>query len=151
MEKRVRGFETVKNAPSDTILPKRKTKKSCCYDMYLPCDVKIKPLSFSKAIQLNVKAYMQDNESLELYTRSSVAIKKKCFLINCVGQIDADYYSCEENDGNIGIMLFNASKKSVSFKKGERIVQAKFVNYLIADGDDADGERKGGVGSTGEN
>ena len=33
-------------------------------------------------------------------------------------------------------------------KKGEAIAQAMFQNYLITDGDNAEGERKGGFGST---
>jgi dUTP pyrophosphatase len=35
-------------------------------------------------------------------------------------------------------------------KKGERVAQAIFEKYLLADGDDAEGERNGGIGSTGE-
>ena len=35
-------------------------------------------------------------------------------------------------------------------KVGERVVQAVFAPFLIADGDAADGVRTGGFGSTGD-
>lgn len=146
---RVRGFELVKDAPADTVLPSRKTKCSAGYDFYAPYDILIYPLQTTHLIPLNVKAYMQDNEVLELYIRSSLAVKQQIKLINAVGIIDADYYSNPDNDGNIGIMLENASASPVVIKKGERICQGIFKQYLVADNDDVSAERTGGYGSTG--
>ena len=36
----------------------------------------------------------------------------------------------------------------IEFKAGERIAQAIFIKYLTTDDDAAEGERKGGIGST---
>ena len=40
--------------------------------------------------------------------------------------------------------------KPVTLEVGERIVQGVFMPFLIVDGDEADGVRTGGFGSTGQ-
>lgn len=149
-EKVSRKFYPVKNAPADTVLPKRKTAKSAGYDFVLPCDVRLNPRSVSAIIQTNVKAFMPDDEVLMLYIRSSIGIKQHVTLANGTGIIDADYFSNPDNDGNIGICLQNNSNEIVSFKKGERIMQGIFVKYAVCDSDDTNEVRKGGFGSTGK-
>lgn len=149
-EKVSRKFYPVKNAPADTVLPKRKTAKSAGYDFVLPCDVRLNPRSVSAIISTNVKAFMPDDEVLMLYIRSSIGIKHHVTLANGTGIIDADYFSNSDNDGNIGICLQNNSDEIVSFKKGERIMQGIFVKYAICDSDDTNEVRKGGFGSTGK-
>lgn len=149
-EKVSRKFYPVKNAPADTVLPKRKTAKSAGYDFVLPCDVRLNPHSISAIIPTNVKASMPDDEVLMLYIRSSIGIKQHVTLANGTGIIDADYFSNPDNDGNIGICLQNNSDEIVSFKKGERIMQGIFVKYAVCDSDDTNEVRKGGFGSTGK-
>lgn len=149
-EKFSRKFYPVKNAPADTVLPKRKTAKSAGYDFVLPCDVRLNPRSVSAIIPTNVKAFMPDDEVLMLYIRSSIGIKHHVTLANGTGIIDADYFSNPDNDGNIGICLQNNSDEIVSFKKGERIMQGVFVKYAVCDSDDTNEVRKGGFGSTGK-
>lgn len=149
-EKVSRKFYPVKNAPADTVLPKRKTAKSAGYDFVLPCDVRLNPHSISAIIPTNVKASMPDDEVLMLYIRSSIGIKHHVTLANGTGIIDADYFSNPDNDGNIGICLQNNSNEIVSFKKGERIMQGIFVKYAVCDSDDTNEVRKGGFGSTGK-
>lgn len=149
-EKVSRKFYPVKNAPADTVLPKRKTAKSAGYDFVLPCDVRLNPRSVSAIIPTNVKASMPDDEVLMLYIRSSIGIKQHVTLANGTGIIDADYFSNPDNDGNIGICLQNNSNEIVSFKKGERIMQGIFVKYAVCDSDDTNEVRKGGFGSTGK-
>lgn len=149
-EKVSRKFYPVKNAPADTVLPKRKTAKSAGYDFVLPCDVRLNPRSVSAIIPTNVKAFMPDDEVLMLYIRSSIGIKHHVTLANGTGIIDADYFSNPDNDGNIGICLQNNSDEIVSFKKGERIMQGVFVKYAVCDSDDTNEVRKGGFGSTGK-
>lgn len=153
--KRIRGFEAVKGAPADTKLPTRKTKGSACYDFYLPEDVTVLPWwlqAFFKPtiIQTNVKAYMQEDEVLLLYIRSSIGLLKGVTLGNNVGVIDCDYYNNEENDGNIGLVLVNRGWLPKRFKKGERIMQGMFAKFGVVDNDCTTGERKGGTGSTGK-
>ena len=92
-----------------------------------------------------VKAYMQENEVLLVYIRSSAAFKKHLMLMNGVGVIDADYYGNAENEGHILIPIFNYGAA------GERIAQGIFTTYLTVDGDAAGhgAARTGGFGSTG--
>ena len=145
-----RHFALVKGAPADTKLPTRKTKGSAGYDFYLPCDVVLEPYGDSPIIQTGVKAYMPEDEVLLLFIRSSVGIMKNVTLSNSVAVIDASYCDNPDNEGNIGLKLHNNSPHTVTFKKGERIMQGVFVKYGVVDDDNATEERKGGIGSTGK-
>ena len=153
MEK-IRGFEAVveemRKGTMDYILPVRGSSKSAGYDLASPIDVIIEPHS-SVLIWTNIKAFMQDDEVLEVYIRSSTAIKRDLILKNTVGIIDSDYYSNEGNDGNIGICLYNTTYAPREIKKGERIAQAIFTKYLVADDDVCLSDiRVGGIGSSGK-
>ena len=149
-EANMRKFALVKDAPADTKLPTRKTKGSAGYDFYLPRDVVLEPYGDSPVIQTGVKAYMPEDEVLLLFIRSSVGIMKNVTLSNSVGVIDASYCDNPDNEGNIGLKLHNNSPHTVTFKKGERIMQGVFVKYGVVDDDNATEERKGGIGSTGK-
>lgn len=92
---------------------------------------------------------MQDNEVLLLFVRSSIGLLKHITLENNTGVIDASYYNNEDNEGNIGFAFRNNGDEPQTIFKGERVVQAMFINYLVSDGDCATEERKGGIGSTG--
>ena len=150
---RCRGFEIVsdefrKHPEIDIQLPKRGDSRSAGYDFYAPCDITLQPnekvLLFS-----DVKAYMQDDEVLMLYVRSSIGIKKGLVLSNGTGIIDSSYYNNPSNDGNIGIALHNTTDKVVELKQGERVIQGIFMNYLVADEDYVIHEnRVGGIGSS---
>ena len=70
-------------------------------------------------------------------------------LVNGQGIIDSDYYNNADNEGHIMIAVINSSTESVTIRRGERIAQGIFYNYLIADNDSASGLRAGGFGSTG--
>ena len=152
---RTRGFEPIieemRKGTMDYILPVRGSSKSAGYDLASPIDVIIEPHS-SVLIWTNIKAYMQDDEVLEVYVRSSTAIKRDLILKNTVGIIDSDYYSNESNDGNIGICLYNTTYAPREIKKGERIAQGIFKKYLVADDDVClNDTRTGGIGSTTNN
>lgn len=60
-----------------------------------------------------------------------------------------DFYNNPENEGNITIALTNTSDVPQTIEDGERIAQGIFCKYLKADCDYTDGERKGGIGSSG--
>lgn len=145
---RNRGFEIVKNAPADTILPRRTTKGSAGYDFYAPYDIMLVPHSCSKLVFLNVKAYMQPDEKLQMYIRSSLAVKSNITL-ETSGLIDSDYYNNPDNDGNIGVKFRNNGDEPIIITKGTRCCQGVFGKYLVADGDDVNETRTGGYGSTG--
>lgn len=59
-----------------------------------------------------------------------------------------DYYSNEDNDGNIGIYLKNISDDIQYLHKGDKIVQGIYMKYLTVDNDNTQEIRKGGFGST---
>ena len=149
---RKRGFEIAKGFEDKKInLPIRKTKYSAGYDVEAAEDTAIP--SFKKGmaptlIKTGIKAYMQDDEMLVLYNRSSNPKKKGLILANSVGIIDKDYYGNEDNDGHIMFAFYNIKEEDVTIKKGECIGQAIFQKYLLTDDDNAEGIREGGFGST---
>lgn len=153
MTARIRGFELVKeearqNKVKCILLPMRSTKFSAGYDFFLPKNVAILPHN-TILLWTDVKAYMQEDEVLQLHIRSSIG-KRGIILSNCTGIIDSDYYSNPTNDGNIGIMLRNMTDEIVELMGGEKIMQGVFSKYLIADNDNATEQRVGGIGSTGK-
>ena len=99
-------------------------------------------------VKTGLKAYMQDDEMLLLYNRSSNPKKKGLIVSNSVGVIDKDYYENPDNDGHIMFAFYNIKEEDVVIKKGEAIGQAIFQKYLVTDDDVAEGERVGGFGST---
>lgn len=175
--KKVRGFEVVRGKEGDGInLPKRQTKNSAGYDFEAAEDTiipsiwkliakrliaKVDPFTSDEAkssydenaikptlVRTGVKAYMQEDEALFLYNRSSNPIKRFLLLSNGVGVVDSDYYNNPDNDGEIMFQFINFGLRPVIIKKGERIGQGVFKKFLKADNDNATGERKGGHGST---
>ena len=151
MEK-LRGFEIAKGWEDKNInLPKRSTKYAAGYDVEAAEDTIIpafKPGVKPTLIPTGLKAYMQDDEMLCLYNRSSNPKKKGLVLANSVGIVDKDYYGNADNDGHIMYAMWNFKDEDIKVEKGERIGQAILQKYLIADNDNADAERTGGFGST---
>ena len=147
-----RGFEVAKGFENAGInLPVRKTKYSAGYDVEAAEDTIIpafKPGMKPTLIKTGIKSYMQENEYLMLANRSSNPGKKGLILANSVGIIDKDYYGNPENDGHIMFAFYNIKDEDVEIKKGDCIGQAIFMPFLIADNDEAEGDRNGGFGST---
>ena len=163
-----RGFEVVRDSartaydvftdekknkhqfPKTITLPTRADPRSAGYDLYVPKDAQLLPAQ-KTILFTDVKAYMQPDEVLQIFIRSSLAIKQGLMLSNNVGIVDASYYNNEGNDGNIGIPLVNTSGKVIHLKEGERVAQGIFTKFLVADEEQVTSEiRTGGFGSTGE-
>ena len=98
MEK-IRGFEIAKGydieAAEDTIIP-----------------------SFKKGanptlVKTGLKAYMQDDEVMLLYNRSSNPKKKGLIMANSVGVIDKDYYGNPDNDGHFMFAFYNIKEEDM--------------------------------------
>lgn len=146
---KIRGFEVVvsnkRKTEGEITLPTRGSSKAMAYDFYSNDNYIIEPNTIAK-VWTDVKAYMQDNECLIINVRSSMG--GKWMLANSAGWIDSDYYSNESNDGNIGVFLKNISNETQVIKKGDRIAQGAFFNFLIADNGNTDRVRTGGWGST---
>ena len=147
-----RGFEIAKGWEDKNInLPVRKTKYAAGYDFEAAEDTVVP--SFKKGmnptlISTGIKAYMQEDEMLCIYNRSSNPKKKGLILANSVGIIDKDYYGNPDNDGHIMFAFYNIKEEDILIKKGECIGQGIFEKYLLTDDDEASGDRMGGFGST---
>lgn len=100
-------------------------------------------------VPTGIKAYMQDDEYLKIYNRSSNPMKTGLVVSNGVGIIDSDYYNNEDNEGHIFVQFINLGREPHIIKKGDKIAQGIFAKVLVADEDNFDDtERKGGFGST---
>lgn len=154
---KIRGFEVCSNF-SDISLPKRSTARSAGYDFEAAEDITV-PSIWKMAlkgsenikptfIKTGVKAYMQEDEALFLYNRSSNPGKKGLIMANSVGVVDSDYYNNADNEGHIMFAFYNFFPVDVTIKKGDRIGQGVFKKFLKADGDEANAIRTGGFGST---
>ena len=147
----MRGFEKAKGYEHiDFELPKRGTKYSAGYDFAIIEDLEILPGEIKLGVT-GVKAYMMDDEVLQLYPRSSLPRKHHLTIPNNVGIIDKDYYGNPDNDGAIFISLWNFGTETVYLKKGERVGQGIFTKYLISPNEEEVlVSRNGGFGSTGK-
>lgn len=134
----------------DIKLPVRKTKHSCGYDFHTPFGFDLAPNESIK-IPTGVKASIKEGQFLAMFVRSSIGFKYGVVLSNGTGIIDGDYYGNVDNEGHIFIKLVNLSTdgKTLHCEKGDAIAQGIFMDYDVTVDDEADGERVGGIGSTG--
>lgn len=162
-----RGFEIVsKYTERGLSLPERATRHSAGYDFQASEDTLLPSIwkTFFKhdhnapnkgitpvLVPTGIKAYMQEDEYLQLTNRSSNPLKHFLVLPNGVGIVDADYYNNSANEGEIFFQLLNFGLKDKVIKKGERIGQGIFLKFLKADNDHGGtNERTGGFGSSDE-
>ena len=161
-------------------MPQRKTVKSAGYDFEVLEDILVEPyahlslvlsneIGFYRPVTLDevaaatkkslakptlvptgMKCQLADDEYLELSIRSSGPLKHWLMLANSVGIIDADYYNNPDNEGHIYFQIINLSPIPIQLKKGDIIGQGIIHKYITTEDDCANGERKGGFGSTSE-
>lgn len=121
--------------------PTRSTSGSAGYDFVAPFRVDAKA-GETVSMPLLVKVVdMPKDAVLLIFNRSGLSLKRGLRLDNAVGVIDSDYKD--------GIIFQATATKDISIERGDRICQGIFLNFLTVDGDDAAGERAGGLGSTG--
>lgn len=149
-----RGFEVVTAFLDDNLnIPLRATEGAAGYDFEASEDVVIPGTKrgFSKPVLVptGIKSFMQKDEFLQLANRSGNPMKSDLIMTNGVGVIDSDYYNNENNEGHIMFQFINRSEEDFLIKKGERIGQGVFLNFLVSDNDVATSKRTGGFGSTG--
>ncbi|MDT2807241.1 dUTP diphosphatase [Vagococcus lutrae] len=174
---RKRGFEVIRDYQGKVNLPKRATKGAAGYDFEAAEEVMIPSVWKGQLVEIakliwqgkgegkeaewqamlkpvlvptGIKAYMQEDEYLQLANRSSNPLKNFIVLPNGVGIIDADYYNNEKNEGHIMFQFLNFGLTDKVIKKGDRIGQGIFLPFLKVDDDQADGKRTGGFGSSGQ-
>ncbi|MFA6627743.1 MAG: dUTP diphosphatase [Bacilli bacterium] len=139
-----RGFKRINERG---ILPIRATKGSAGYDFFVIEDVTIPPKE-KMLLPTYIKAFMQENEFLSIFIRSSLALKYELVLLNQTGIIDSDYYDNPQNGGHIQIALYNQSNQPIALKRMDRIAQGVFMSYLKVDEDETIQLRQGGFGSS---
>lgn len=100
-------------------------------------------------VSTGVKAYMQDNEWLGVYSRSGIPLNSLLVVGNSVGVIDCDYYNNPSNEGEMFVQFINLSPFPIKIRKGDRVAQAIFHTFGKVDDDNATGQRVGGHNSTG--
>jgi len=147
----MRGFEKAKKYNDISFeLPKRSTLHSAGYDIAIIEDIEILPGEIRFGVT-GLKAFMQDDEVLMIYPRSSLPKNYHLTIPNNVGIIDKDYYGNTDNDGAIFVSLYNFGVETVNLKKGERVAQGIFQKYLVSPSEEVvTNVRNGGFGSTGK-
>lgn len=140
--------EKVREVYDSIILPKRATKKSAGYDIYMPITVTLEPGKTVK-IPTGIRVKMRDDYVFMIYPRSGLGFKYRLQLNNTVGVIDADYYD-SDNEGHIFVKLTNDSNenKTVTMEALTAFSQGIFMQYGITEDDDVETVRNGGLGST---
>ncbi len=68
-------------------------------------------------VPTGIKAYMMEDEFLQLANRSSNPLKRFLLVANGVGIIDSDYYNNSENEGHIMFQFSNFGLKDMVIKK----------------------------------
>lgn len=131
-------------------LPKRATKGSAGYDFFSPISFNLLK-NTNYTLPTGIKAKMEDGWVLTMHVRSSSGFKHGISLANTTGIIDKDYYNNEKNEGHIFVKLSNSDKSfgnDVTIINGDAICQGVFLPFGITVDDEANDERKGGLGST---
>lgn len=129
-------------------LPIRATAGSAGYDFVTPFRAVIPP-GGSLIIPTGIRAEMQRGWVLMVFPRSSLGFRYGARLCNTVGIIDSDYAQAD-NEGHILIKMRNDSEKALVLEKGERFCQGVFLQYGLAEENEAPLDvRTGGLGSTG--
>ena len=151
---KIRGFEIVtdkfRKFPQVQVkLPQRGTSQAMAYDFYSNEEITLLP-GDQHMFATDIKAYMQSGEALIGNVRSSQGIKMNISFANAQAWIDMDYYENPDNDGNIGICLYNYGDTPQKIEIGDRIGQFSFIPFLVADNGNTDTQREGGFGSTGK-
>ena len=143
----MREFKKVSRV-GEVEMPRRSTGRSAGYDFIVPEDTVCKSHEITM-VKTGIKAYMEEDECLLLFNRSSNPKKKGLIILNGVGVVDSDYVDNPDNEGEIAGLFYNMLDEDVVLKAGDKMMQGVFVKYGITDNDNADGERIGGFGSTG--
>lgn len=138
--------EEIKELYNQIIIPSRKTKSSAGHDMCVPFNVKVMPGDTFK-IPTGIRCWMQEDNVMLIFPRSSLGIKKNMSITNTIPVIDADYYEAE-NEGHIIVCIKNNGIEPLYLNQGDAIVQCVFINYGVADEEEIINKRTGGIGST---
>ena len=145
------GFQIEEDESKDILdnlpLPNRSTKNSAGYDFATPFKIDVSTYVRPVTIPTGIRVILPPNAVLLLMPRSGYGFKTGIRLSNTIGVIDADYQYAE-NEGHIHTKFVPGFENKV-FNQYDKIMQGIILNYLTVDNDNADGNRTGGFGSTG--
>ena len=152
-DENMRGFELIEGMNGE--LPVKATIHSAGVDFIASADIRIPAFRFkgeATLVPTGVKAFMQNDEYLQIFARSSIPVNLGLIMSNGVGIVDADYYNNEKNEGHIMIEFNNLTNEHITIKKGTRIAQGIFNKILpVTHGVRVkNATRNGGFGSTGD-
>lgn len=151
-DENMRGFELIEGMNGE--LPIKATIHSAGVDFIACSDITIPSFRFkgkATLVPTGVKAFMQNDEYLQIFARSSIPVNLGLIMSNGVGIVDADYYNNEKNEGHIMIEFNNLTNEHITIEKGTRIAQGIFNKVLpVTHGVRVKNDiRNGGFGSTG--
>jgi len=142
--------EGVKEAYDNIKIPRRATKGSAGYDIFLPMDLTLNP-GKGKKIPTGIRVRIKEGWVLMIMPKSGLGTKFRLQLDNTTGVIDSDYYNAT-NEGHILIAIRNNHVsdgfKFVDLPAGKAFVQGIFVPFGIVEDDIVASMRTGGFGST---
>lgn len=132
-------------------IPVRATSGSAGYDICSPVNFELRQ-GDEIVIPTALRCSIQPGWFMMIVPRSGLGFRFYTRLANTCGIVDSDYYYAE-NQGHIHIKLRRETNREndrrvMSVNAGDAIAQAIFIPYGITDGDEADGVRTGGFGST---
>lgn len=150
-DQKMRGFELIEGMNGE--LPIKATIHSAGVDFIASADITIPAFRFkgrATLVPTGVKAFMQHDEYLQIFARSSIPVNLGLIMSNGVGIVDADYYNNPKNEGHIMIEFTNLTNKHIMIEKGTRIAQGIFNKVLpVTHGVRLKNDtRNGGFGST---
>ena len=151
-DENMRGFELIEGMNGE--LPIKATIHSAGVDFIACSDITIPSFRFkgkATLVPTGVKAFMQKDEYLQIFARSSIPVNLGLIMSNGVSIVDADYYNNEKNEGHIMIEFNNLTNEHITIEKGTRIAQGIFNKVLpVTHGVRVkNATRNGGFGSTG--
>lgn len=151
-DENMRGFELIEGMNGE--LPVKATIHSAGVDFIASADIRIPAFRFkgeATLVPTGVKAFMQNDEYLQIFARSSIPVNLGLIMSNGVGIVDSDYYNNPTNEGHIMIEFNNLTNEHITIKKGTRIAQGIFNEILpVTHGVRLKNDiRNGGFGSTG--
>lgn len=150
-DQKMRGFELIEGMNGE--LPIKATIHSAGVDFIASADIRIPAFRFkgeATLVPTGVKAFMQNDEYLQIFARSSIPVNLGLIMSNGVGIVDADYYNNPKNEGHIMIEFNNLTNEHITIEKGTRIAQGIFNKILpVTHGVRIKNDtRNGGFGST---
>jgi dUTP pyrophosphatase len=139
----------LKRKSADIPLPQYETPSSAGMDARADIaeDVVIQPLK-RKLIPTGLKVSIPPGYTLDVDSRSGLAVKNGIFVLNAPGIVDADYR------GDIGVIVANLGEEPFTIKRGDRVCQLllrKVERVVWEEVDELDATHRGagGFGSTG--